>query len=1181
MHIRRMIDESSGVNADGERKTRSSESSRKDEDEGEGKEKGDDDSGTSERCEKGSTKKQRSTRYATIDSLALKRASLPLRLLATVTIDDDACDESAGEIVLATTTPTTTNRKSTPRRPSFKVRSGGAVTEHPRRFRARTRTHQQPGTGGGSFKVQRAISRGIGERLAMLESLVDENKLGSSAADSPPGIPSVPGEKPVAPVYEAISESIGERKADEATSKRARSPLANSSFLWGGAGRPEQKRASPRNEAKVEISPGNDDEATTTSADAYDDVGFSPGHFPHRDEEDEDADYDDVGPSSVAERIPANRCSTETLRDDSNLQIYDDVGPSAQPEPKTPATSPSDNEYSSIDENDDADLPDETYDDVRAPSHEERVNSLYAGFDVGRRINSNGRESEWEDLEDVAAPGERSDREKKTDSRSRRKVVNGRSRGAGRRKSRTGRRSRPNSRYASRTDLETAIDTASDDSNYETLFSSFPSDEFSSGTDGEGDEGSVKNNWPQGSGGNDARLQPIPGQEAPSRPVPPPPRESSLTESLGKRMKMLRRTWSITKGSLGRMRRRTSTTSNCGEANDPNGQPLDDGANKYFHSDPRKYFSFKKHFRKGTSSSNVTGLSRFYLGTSDFLDNERLSSNNNRSSKEEIYSNSSGESNWYTNSEYWRSSDGGGSENEHHYNVLDVEPLYQFYAAAAAARVAFESDSEGYEEVEDPMPCSPSSAFDLAKPGHRTLWCQTPRVKEGGFLQRLTPDEKKCQEAKFEILTSEASYLNSLRVLVDEFLNNHDLVHEVLTPSERDKLFGRVPGVLMASESLLAELETVWNNDPMLPGLPEILLNYAQRSSLAYVAYCSNQVSIDSTLKDLRSKKGSKFVETISRIESHSACQNLTLHSFLMLPMQRVTRLPLLVDAVLSKLSAENKEERKRWEIALSQLGQVVMECNEGARVAGRFAETEALERKLEYSQKIPPIALRDRYLIRRGRVVQMLAKSDVDYKLTFGKKYHKTCLYLFLLTDHLLIAKPKSSTNEETYTVVDTCKRNLIELEKVSEDSPFAGRNAMMLTLLENYSGRHVEYILTCESPTERERWLDAISPATPSLVGESLYETWDCPQVMVLYPYAAAQPDELSVQPGEVINVLRKMSDGWHLGEKLLGGEQGWFPGNYAKEVASEHVRAKNLRQRHRLMALNTSVSQQRKRV
>lgn len=56
-------------------------------------------------------------------------------------------------------------------------------------------------------------------------------------------------------------------------------------------------------------------------------------------------------------------------------------------------------------------------------------------------------------------------------------------------------------------------------------------------------------------------------------------------------------------------------------------------------------------------------------------------------------------------------------------------------------------------------------------------------------------------------------------------------------------------------------------------------------------------------------------------------------------------RLPLLADAVLSKLSSDSKEERTCWECVLSQLSQVVMECNEGARAAGRLAEMEALER--------------------------------------------------------------------------------------------------------------------------------------------------------------------------------------------------------------------------------------------
>lgn len=44
------------------------------------------------------------------------------------------------------------------------------------------------------------------------------------------------------------------------------------------------------------------------------------------------------------------------------------------------------------------------------------------------------------------------------------------------------------------------------------------------------------------------------------------------------------------------------------------------------------------------------------------------------------------------------------------------------------------------------------------------------------------------------------------------------------------------------------------------------------------------------------------------RQESHPLCQSLSLHSFLLLPMQRVTRLPLLLDAVLRHLHADDDE---------------------------------------------------------------------------------------------------------------------------------------------------------------------------------------------------------------------------------------------------------------------------------
>lgn len=57
-----------------------------------------------------------------------------------------------------------------------------------------------------------------------------------------------------------------------------------------------------------------------------------------------------------------------------------------------------------------------------------------------------------------------------------------------------------------------------------------------------------------------------------------------------------------------------------------------------------------------------------------------------------------------------------------------------------------------------------------------------------------------------------------------------------------------------------------------------------------------------------------------------------------------IHRLPLLADAVLSKLPM-NHAERSAWEKALSYLSYVVVECNEGARIVGQRIEMDALMR--------------------------------------------------------------------------------------------------------------------------------------------------------------------------------------------------------------------------------------------
>ena len=58
----------------------------------------------------------------------------------------------------------------------------------------------------------------------------------------------------------------------------------------------------------------------------------------------------------------------------------------------------------------------------------------------------------------------------------------------------------------------------------------------------------------------------------------------------------------------------------------------------------------------------------------------------------------------------------------------------------------------------------------------------------------------------------------------------------------------------------------------------------------------------------LYSSENPRFVESLKELESSPVCQSLKMQSFLMLPMQRITRLPLLIDAIFSRLDSNSSE---------------------------------------------------------------------------------------------------------------------------------------------------------------------------------------------------------------------------------------------------------------------------------
>ena len=57
-------------------------------------------------------------------------------------------------------------------------------------------------------------------------------------------------------------------------------------------------------------------------------------------------------------------------------------------------------------------------------------------------------------------------------------------------------------------------------------------------------------------------------------------------------------------------------------------------------------------------------------------------------------------------------------------------------------------------------------------------------------------------------------------------------------------------------------------------------------------------------------EKNVMFREYLRRLETHKRCQHLSMQSFLLLPMQRITRLPLLILAILNKTPLDHPDHR-------------------------------------------------------------------------------------------------------------------------------------------------------------------------------------------------------------------------------------------------------------------------------
>ncbi|XP_073441817.1 rho guanine nucleotide exchange factor TIAM2 isoform X2 [Dendrobates tinctorius] len=207
-------------------------------------------------------------------------------------------------------------------------------------------------------------------------------------------------------------------------------------------------------------------------------------------------------------------------------------------------------------------------------------------------------------------------------------------------------------------------------------------------------------------------------------------------------------------------------------------------------------------------------------------------------------------------------------------------------------------------------------------------------------LARHLSDADRLRKVIQELVDTEKSYVKDLSCLFELYLE--PLQNEIfLTQDEMDSLFGSLPEMLdfqkiflqtledgISSSTDFNILETPSQFRKLLFSLGGSFLYYADHFKL-YSGFCANHIKVQKVLERARTDPAFKdFLDARNPTKQHSS----TLESYLIKPVQRVLKYPLLLKELVSLTDHESEEHYHLTE-ALKAMEKVASHINEMQKI--------------------------------------------------------------------------------------------------------------------------------------------------------------------------------------------------------------------------------------------------------
>ncbi|TCD66409.1 hypothetical protein EIP91_001400 [Steccherinum ochraceum] len=262
-------------------------------------------------------------------------------------------------------------------------------------------------------------------------------------------------------------------------------------------------------------------------------------------------------------------------------------------------------------------------------------------------------------------------------------------------------------------------------------------------------------------------------------------------------------------------------------------------------------------------------------------------------------------------------------------------------------------------------------------------------------LAEIPTAERKRQEAIFEFIATEAAYVRDLQLIVEVFYSN---LLSIMDEKAVTVVFANVEDILLTNTTFLSSLEERQKDCRLYIDKIGDLLKGNMAHMGVYMDYCVNQANAAKVLQSLR-QANPELAARLQQLRDDPSVRNLDLSSYLLVPMQRITRYPLLIKQILHY--TESSEDRRCIERALEMAEKVLNHINETIREQEDRERLKVISRDLWIGQGRLDLTEPTRHMGARK-----LLKEGVLMKAKSGRR-----LRAFLCSDILVLTEEAAKT--------------------------------------------------------------------------------------------------------------------------------------------------------------------------